>query len=268
MNSYKRLDLALRCAILSEIVYEDFSSDHFGQKVRDTGALIWSCHSKENSEGALFDMGLGNIFIAFRGTEADSISDWLTDLLIVPVEFREYGQVHMGFFNALNHIRVDMIADLVKLMKNYKEIDIIPRIFVTGHSLGAAMATLFCLDLLDIGIKVARLFTFGSPRVGDEYFCESFEESIKHDRFVNNNDVVVHVPPESGTSIDYTHCGTLHYFGEKGGMVIGPSWFSQVVESIKGIVADIGELGLDGFKDHSLACYIDALKGLKDNDTK
>ena len=263
------LDLALNCAILSDLVYEDFGSDKFDKMVRNLGSVIWSTHAHNDSEAALFDMGVGNIYIAFRGTEADSISDWFTDVLLIPVDFRSYGNVHLGFFNALNDIRADIITDLLKLLKNYRDIDIIPRIFVTGHSLGAAMATLFCMDLLDIGIKISKLYTFGSPRVGDEDFCDNFDGApIRHDRYVNNNDIVAHLPSEYGLALEYRHCGTLNYFKENGELVINPGWLSQTIESIKGIVGDIGELGLDAFKDHALrrgdTGYIPFLKRLKD----
>ena len=45
------------------------------------------------------------------------------------------------------------------------------KVMVTGHSLGAAIATHCAVDLfMNVGIKDFELYTFGSPRVGDDAF--------------------------------------------------------------------------------------------------
>jgi hypothetical protein len=63
-------------------------------------------------------------------------------------------------------------------------------LLVTGHSLGAALATLAAVDLLP-----DKLITFGSPRVGDANLAGWFNQIAVH-RFVNCCDVVGRVPPE------------------------------------------------------------------------
>ena len=73
------LDLALNCAILSDLVYEDFGSDKFDKMVRNLGAVIWSTHAHNDSEAALFDMGVGNIYIAFRRVQ--HLIKWLIFLM-------------------------------------------------------------------------------------------------------------------------------------------------------------------------------------------
>src|SRR5262249_24026820 len=63
----------------------------------------------------------------------------------------------------------------------------------TGHSLGAALATL-ALSRFNGG--QASLYTVGSPRVGNARFCERVLQKSGNQvfRFVNNNDLVTHVP--------------------------------------------------------------------------
>ena len=78
---------------------------------------------------------------------------------------------------------------------------------VTGHSLGAAMATLMAARH-----PQAELVTFGSPRVGDEAFAAQFEDRDVR-RYVDCNDVVTMVPPGL---IGYVHAGEMHYIDRFG----------------------------------------------------
>jgi predicted lipase len=84
-------------------------------------------------------------------------------------------------------------------------------VMVTGHSLGAAQATLYAYRMLknckvwlaDDGktplCKLENVYTFCSPRVGNEAFTEIYNsvmeaEGIKVFRIVNGFDVVPMIP--------------------------------------------------------------------------
>lgn len=41
------------------------------------------------------------------------------------------------------------------------------RVWVTGHSLGGALAVHACLDLLNRTMEVEHFYNFGQPRVGN-----------------------------------------------------------------------------------------------------
>jgi hypothetical protein len=85
-------------------------------------------------------------------------------------------------------------------------------IFVAGHSLGGALATLATYRLLMLGANVRGLYTFGSPRVGNRAFSRDFRllalnrglKGPKREgglaRFVAHNDVFARVPPTVGWS--------------------------------------------------------------------
>ncbi len=62
-------------------------------------------------------------------------------------------------------------------------------VFVTGHSLGGAMAT-----IAGMRRKSTQVVTFGEPRVGSNVGAEFRAES--HTRYVNGNDPVTMVPPK------------------------------------------------------------------------
>jgi hypothetical protein len=77
----------------------------------------------------------------------------------------------------------------------------------TGHSLGAAAATL-ATSLW----PRAALYTFGSPRVGNPAFGDTLRGS-RVERFVNCCDLVCRVPPEG---LGYVHVGALRYLDRWG----------------------------------------------------
>lgn len=54
----------------------------------------------------------------------------------------------------------------------------IHKVIVTGHSLGAALITLFALDSACQGSANPTVYTFASPRVGDTAFATKFQEKI------------------------------------------------------------------------------------------
>lgn len=74
-------------------------------------------------------------------------------------------------------------------------------IYVTGHSLGGALATIAAMDIVaehDIDTLV-NLYTFASPRVGDNVFADKFNEFVSDNkiqafRFANSEDIVTKIP--------------------------------------------------------------------------
>ncbi|CDS05303.1 hypothetical protein LRAMOSA07832 [Lichtheimia ramosa] len=81
------------------------------------------------------------------------------------------------------------------------------RLFITGHSLGGALGTIFLAKMLQSKSKVLEhfggLYTFGQPKIGDAGFAKGFDTLIEHKIFhhVYNNgnasltlDIVPRVP--------------------------------------------------------------------------
>lgn len=162
-----------------------------------------------------FIMGNDQIIVlVFRGTT--SIQDWLTNLDIALTEACE-GRVHRGFWEALEIVWAEIIEKLSEFRDNNQ------RVFITGHSLGAALATLATARLLQDDTKqdwVKGLYTFGSPRVGDSDFAAWFDRQFRNFtfRFVNNCDVVTQVALKTALSykIQYDHVGLIKYFDLNG----------------------------------------------------
>lgn len=124
----------------------------------------------------------GLTVLAFRGTASNQFDDLISDLDTLQADFRDGGRVHTGFLKAYE-LRVRRpVTELLR--------DRPGPLLVTGHSLGAALATLAALDT-----PPAALITFGSPRVGDARFARLCEGLTVH-RFVHGCDVVARIPPE------------------------------------------------------------------------
>lgn len=72
------------------------------------------------------------------------------------------------------------------------------QLIITGHSLGAAMASLVSLDLLAdkvVSPSSLRMFNFGSPRIGNDQFAAYASTTLlDHNRVTHHKDMVPHCP--------------------------------------------------------------------------
>lgn len=147
--------------------------------------------------------------LAFRGTEAEDPTDLFTDARFLQTQWTVgdvvLGRVHTGFARGFEAVGPQVSAAL-RLSTS---------LVVTGHSLGAAVATLAASHA-----PTARLYTFGSPRVGDGAFCESIA-AIAHERYVHCCDIVTRVPPD-GAVPPYRHAGTFMYIDGTGTVSVNP----------------------------------------------
>ena len=122
--------------------------------------------------------------VAFRGTEL--IGNALTDVKTALIRHGIFpGLVHLGFSRACDAVYPAVRVLLTGLDRRLP-------ILVTGHSLGGAMATLVAHRLAAERFPVRAVYSYGSPRPGDRIFRDSYR--IPHYRFVNDNDLVPHLP--------------------------------------------------------------------------
>jgi Lipase (class 3) len=95
-----------------------------------------------------------------------------------------------------------------------------PPIVVAGHSLGAALATYYAAEnALVHKIQNPGLWTFASPKVGDQGFVDAFNRlGLTSWRIVNKQDIVPHLPP----GLFYKHVDTEELYDSQG--VVQPSF--------------------------------------------
>ena len=86
---------------------------------------------------------------------------------------------------------------------------------ITGHSLGAALATLYTLDNARTDqIQNPVLCTFASPFVGDSTFAAAFNAlNLTSWRIVNSPDIVPKLPPEI---LGFTHVDAVQTYSSSG----------------------------------------------------
>ncbi|MCY3624164.1 MAG: lipase family protein [Gammaproteobacteria bacterium] len=134
----------------------------------------------------------GDLFaaLAFRGTEADRIGDIKADAKAVQTTCPTGGRVHSGFKD-----QYDDVASRVEQLLDRDEVKGKP-LFIAGHSLGGAVATI-AARRLTADHRVAACYTYGSPRVGTEHWVGQIKTPIY--RVVNSADPVPMVPL-SGTA--------------------------------------------------------------------
>ena len=99
-----------------------------------------------------------------------------------------YGPRSSGFVEDYRSLRVGISTAILKLSGK--------PIFVAGHSLGGGQAIPCAADLKSHGFRVAAVYTFGQPRVGDSAFRDAYNVILGKVtwRIVNQNDIVPRVP--------------------------------------------------------------------------
>lgn len=140
--------------------------------------------------------------LVFRGTNA--LEDWrdnvqalsVPDLCLDPWPYG--GEVHRGFSQALARVWGAIETALQHVQGP---------VLYTGHSLGAALATLAASQR-----PPQALYTFGSPRVGNRAFAATLATCPTF-RVVHHRDVIPHLPPPVR---GLCHVGALHYIAHDG----------------------------------------------------
>ncbi|WP_163695611.1 lipase family protein [Adonisia turfae] len=145
--------------------------------------------------------GTHGLFLVFRGTRENA--EWFNNFRVGPLTFLEndqYGQVRNGFYRIYNKKRGkgdrETIRTTIETYFNQYPKDKLEktRIFITGHSLGAGLAILAAAHLVKkVGINPI-LYTFASPRVGDEAFSQSIAQLQEAYRIINSEDLIQAVP--------------------------------------------------------------------------
>lgn len=144
-----------------------------------------------------------NIIVSFRGTT--STEDKMTDLRIAQAKYTGKIYVHSGFYDQLfkSCVYQEFYNKLIELIESNSY-----DIFITGHSLGAALASLFGFRLATSIDKCIKIITFASPKVGNYYWKRAFDSkcNIINIRVAVSTDPIVIVP-----FLNYYHVSGVLY---------------------------------------------------------
>jgi len=114
------------------------------------------------------------------------------------------GQVSNYFFSVYKAVFDNGLdQSLTELAAKYPTYDV----WVTGHSLGGALASIASSEMIALGKISAdrvKLFTFGQPRTGDVNYAAAHEKIVLTSyRITHSDDIVPHLPYEKFE--DYYH---------------------------------------------------------------
>jgi hypothetical protein len=146
--------------------------------------------------------------VAFRGTQPDDWADLFDIVRLVPRPW-DVGFVHGGFATALDRVWPELHSAIGTLPAGC-------RLWLTGHSLGGALALLAAVRL---GTRASGLYTFGAPRIGNATLAARVGQQFdsRSIRYVNDHDVVTHVPPPVAAFPGrYTHADQLRWISPDG----------------------------------------------------
>lgn len=195
-----------------------------------------------------------DLVIACRGTQPTEFADIAADLKAAPVP-SSHGikYVHRGFKESVDNVW----PKLHDLANDYGKSR---RVWCTGHSLGAAMATLvaYRLQRTEDTPNPMALFTYGSPRVGTKNYIKAIEATgVLHFRFVNNADIVARVP-----TWPYRHFGGMYYMNHYGQLRAMTMW--QTTKDVwRGFLVGLKRKQINFFTNHSITRYANNLERWK-----
>lgn len=149
-----------------------------------------------NWHGSRGDEVEGQCAVADAGVELGSANEE-AGVEVAALGTEEEPQAHQGFLQAYMELDQFVINEVRSHASDMDAERLCVRVW--GHSLGGAMATLAAMRLKTVeGIKIVEVFTFGSPRVGNEAFRKLYKDLGLHDttmRFANVFDPVPYLPP-------------------------------------------------------------------------
>jgi lipase (class 3) len=210
---YSPLQIAVEAARLAYYRAEESPSERarLAEALARVGFTDLVLFVDSNSGAAAFAARRGDdgtALLSFRGTQPNDYRDLITDLRVNLVSWPESaGRVHNGFAIAVRALQPQILEWIESAKPDMN------KLILTGHSLGAAMATLAATIW-----RPGLLVTLGSPRVGDAAFIATVG-AMKVVRFVDCCDAVTEVPPEIG---GYAHVRASTYLTRDGRTVENP----------------------------------------------
>lgn len=225
------------------------------------------------------------VVVSFRGTEQSSVKDGLTDAQLfmqcwtpgeeirldicteltvgipaflpkgfgVREKLEEEGEsmdkdrcaIHYGFLQAYKSIQEPLHRAIKLLSEDLSEEY---SFFLTGHSLGGALATVAALDMQEkynLGADRLCVMSFGAPKVGNMNFARGFNKRVPNAfRIINDKDAIAHLP-ESNSDYSalfrYAHAGRIVLMSEN-----GDYWIEGVHDVDGNLVFDREEEGKEG----------------------
>ncbi len=147
--------------------------------------------------------------IIFRGTQRTT--EWIGDILLFQKNYEGFAnsKIHSGFARIYKNL-----AQQTREIANHLNPSL--PCYISGHSLGAALATLAAADLALLVPKLKeqiRLYTYAGPRVGNPSFAQMHSQLVPNSyRIFNLADSIPLSPPTIFRNDVYSHVGEAWSF--------------------------------------------------------
>ena len=241
------INKAIELAELSDLAYAQYKA--FSEKQSWTLPAPYSLeivldavYENDNTPLGFIAKANNNLYIVWRGTQ--DIEEWIEDAKYEQTQcsFLNKGEkIALGFDEMYTSGDSKTDSPQKKVLNYLKQVKVgsYTDLWITGHSLGGALAVLNICDIVNnTEHKQAKMYSFAGPRVGDGNFANTFNKSVSLSwRVINSHDAVPNLPPEYCPPILHTY----HYehVNQAFPISFGNSW--------------------DLVKDHSIQGYIDTL---------
>ncbi|RDE19577.1 lipase family protein [Motiliproteus coralliicola] len=195
--------------------------------------------------------------MAFRGT--NELKDWLDNINAFATQ-QLFGEFHRGFWNSVEDVWKPLNDKFRDLQQQRRR-----PLFLTGHSLGGAMATVAAARMVHEDKPFTSVYTFGQPRVLTRSTARTFNNECKsrYFRFHNNNDIVTRAPARL---MGYSHIGSYLYISAEKEIHPEVGFWFKFVDYFDGALSALLEDGIDAVEDHNMDRYLAAVNAwhLKD----
>lgn len=222
-SGYAYSDAATVAMIMARMGLE---GNHCRQVSQDVDAMFICSHAYlvQSRDGRV-------VILCYRGTEPMNFVNWLTDADVNPetvaIPFADPPvsfQVHGGFYRNVRATRHEVIHALERALEGRSvraKGKLMPHameaLYITGHSLGAAMAAMMAIMLrteeayAPLARKLRAVYTYGQPMIADPALAKACDaDGFLRDnviRYVFGSDVVPQLPP--------TVSGPFAHFGQE-----------------------------------------------------
>lgn len=212
----------------------------------------WSIlHEQSTDTGGFIAWNDGNIYLSFKGTS--SIQNVRTDLDFKKVihppkrdidvhgawglkEISSVPRVHRGFWDAwtkedYHNKTMEKFEEVYRSLDHANHV----RVFITGHSLGGALATLCAIRMKSDYPEISPIvYTYGQPRVGNRAFAVDYNNQIKnHFCIVHDQDPVVRFPKGK-----YKRVGCRVVVNRSGDLIVRPTYLEVHLLNGNGVLRD------------------------------
>lgn len=207
--------------------------------LQDKGYKVDYFDSSRTSTGGFVASNNQHVVVVFEATRG--LRDWFTDISAWYNFKHRFGPIHSGFMKAYSSVG----RDIVDLLAEHQTKD--KKLYVTGHSLGGALATIAATD-----IAPDQVYTYGSPRVMGVRAAKEYDQwACPTHRVAISGDLVTRLPKP----LFYRHVGKLYYFSVEGKHIEDPTRWERFKHATKDLLEEFLTGTLFDGEDHSLALY-------------